>query len=101
MTQPANQSPAENQTEKIIDSLKYEIESLKSQLKKKDDRIATQDTILKQISESHSAEVRAYEDLEGKMEDVIDMLRRGVPHLDILDYLKVKDSNEFQFRKLW
>jgi len=35
MTQPANQSPAENQTEKIIDSLKYEIESLKSQLKKK------------------------------------------------------------------
>jgi len=56
---------------------------------------------LKQISESHSAEVRAYEDLEGKMEDVIDMLRRRVPHLDILDYLKVKDSNEFQFRKLW
>ena len=101
MTTPNTQSPTDNQTEKIIDSLKYEIESLKSQLKKKDDRIATQDVMLKQISESHSAEVRAYEDLEDKMEDVIDMLRKRVPHSDILDHLKVKDSNEYQFRKLW
>ena len=101
MTQSNTQSPTENQTEKIIESLKYEIESLKSRLKKKDDRIASQDFILKQISESHSAEVRAYEDLEGKLEDVIDMLRKRAPHGDILDYLKVKDSNEFQFQKLW
>jgi len=101
MTQPTNHSPTENQTEKIIDSLKYEIESLKSQLKKRDDRMAAQDVILRQISESHTAEVRAYEDLEGKMQDVIDMLRKRVPHADILDFLKVKDSNEYQFRKLW
>ena len=96
MPQPNTQSPIDNQTEKIIDSLKYEIESLKSQLKKKDDRIASQDVILKQISESHSVEVRAYEDLEGKLEDVVDMLRKRVPHGDILDYLKVKDSNEMR-----
>ena len=101
MTIPNTQSPTDNQTEKIINSLKYEIDSLKSQLKKKDDRIASQDVILKQISESHASEVRAYEDLEGELEDVIDMLRKRVPHGDILDYLKVKDSNEYQFRKLW
>ena len=59
MTESNTQSPTGNQTEKIIDSLKYEIESLKSQLKKKDDRIATQDVMLQQISESHTAEVRA------------------------------------------
>jgi len=62
MTTPNTQSPTDSQTEKIIDSLKYEIESLRSQLKKKDDQIASQDVILKQISESHHAEVRAYED---------------------------------------
>jgi len=101
MTISNTQSPKDNQTEKIIDSLKYEIESLKSQLKKKDDRIASQDVMLKQIMESHSTEVRAYEDLEDKVQDVIDMLRKRVPHGDILDYLKVKDNNEYQFRKLW
>ena len=101
MTTSNTQSPTDNQTDKIINSLKTEIEALKSQLKKKDDRIASQDVILKQISESHASEVRAYEDLEDKMEDVIDMLRRRAPHGDILDYLKVKDSNEYQFRKLW
>ena len=101
MTESNTHSPTDNQTEKIIDSLRYEIESLKSQLKKKDNRIASQDVVLKQIMESHGAEVRAYEDLEDKLEDVIDMLRRRTPHGDILDYLKVKDSNEFQFRKFW
>ena len=101
MTNSNTQSPIDIQTEKIIDSLKYEIESLKSQLKKKDDRIASQDVMLKQIMESHSTEVRAYEDLEDKVQDVIDMLRKRVPHGDILDYLKVKDNNEYQFRKLW
>jgi len=101
MTTPNTQSPTDNQSEKIIDSLKNEIESLKSQLKKKDDRIASQDVILKQISESHTIEVRAYEDLEDKLEDVIDMLRKRIPHGDILDFLKAKDSNEYLFRKLW
>ena len=101
MTISNTQPPTDNQTEQIIDPLKTEIESLKSHLKKKDDRIGSQDVILKQISESHSAEVRAYEDLEGKLEDVIDMLRKRVLHGDILDFLKVTDSNEFQFRKLW
>jgi len=101
MTTPNTQSPTDNQTEKIIDSLKNEIASLKSQLKKKDDRIASLDVMLQQISESHTAEVRAYEDLEDKMEDVIGMLRKRVPHSDILEYLKVKESNENQFRKLW
>ena len=57
--------------------------------------------MLKQIMDAHHAEVRAYEDLESKFEDVIDKLRKRVPHGDILDFLKVKDSNEYQFRKLW
>ena len=57
--------------------------------------------MLDQLTDGHTSEVRAYEDLEGKLEDVIDMLGKRVPHLDILDYLKVKDSNEYQFQKLW
>ena len=101
MTDPNNQPTLAPQDKELIRFLRNEIPSLKSELKKKDDRIASQDVILKQILESHSAEVRAYEDLEGKMDDVIDMLRKRVPHGDILDFLKVKDSNEFQFRKLW
>ena len=100
MTTPNTHSPTENQSENIIDSMKTEIASLKSQLKKRDDRIASLDVMLKQIMESHSAEVRACEDLKD-MDDVIDMLRKRVPHGDILEYLKVKDSNEYQFRKLW
>jgi glutathione synthase/RimK-type ligase-like ATP-grasp enzyme len=101
MTALNSQSPTENQNEKIIGSLRNEISELKSQLEKKDDRIASQDVILKQISGSHSAEVRAFEDLEGKLEDVIEMLRKRVSHGDILAHIKLKDSNEFQFRKLW
>ena len=100
MTTPNNHPVPDNKNEETEKFLRYEIADLKSQLKKKDDRIASQDFILRQISESHSTEVRAYEDLEGKMEDVIDMLRKRVPHGDILDFLKVKDSNKYQFRKL-
>jgi hypothetical protein len=44
--------------------------------------------------ESHNAEVRAYEDLEDQLEDVIEKLRNRVPHSDILDFLKVKDRNQ-------
>jgi predicted RNase H-like nuclease (RuvC/YqgF family) len=101
MTESNNQSPTDNQNGKIIDSLRYEIASLKFQLTKKDDRISTLDAMLNQIMESHSAETRAYENLKDKLEDVIDKLRKRVPHGDILDFLKVKDSNEYQFRKLW
>ena len=101
MTESNTQSHTDDQTEKIIDSLKYEIASLKSQLKKKDDRIASLEVMLNQLTDGHTSEVRAFEDLEGKLEDVIEMLRKRIPHGDILDYLKVKDSNEYQFRKLW
>ena len=49
--------------------------------------------MLNQIMESKTAEVRAYEDLEGKLEDVIEMLKNRVAHSDILEWLKVKDRN--------
>jgi predicted RNase H-like nuclease (RuvC/YqgF family) len=101
MTTPNNQSLTDNQNKKIIDSLRYEIASLKSQITKKDDRISTLDAMLNQIMESHSARVRDYEDIEDKLREVIAMLRRRVPHGDILDFLKVQDSNLFQFKKLW
>ena len=92
MTTPNTHSPTDNQPEKIIEFLKNEIASLNSRLKKKDGRIASLDVMLNQVMETHAAEARAYEDLEGKLEDVVEMLRRKVPHLDILDFLKVKDS---------
>jgi hypothetical protein len=49
--------------------------------------------MLNQVMQSHTAEVRAGEDLQGKLEDVVDMLRKRVPHGDILEYLKVKDRD--------
>jgi predicted RNase H-like nuclease (RuvC/YqgF family) len=101
MTEPNNHTPTGNQNEKIIDSLRNQISSLKFQITKKDDRISTLDAMLNQVMESHSAETRAYEGLKDKLEDVIEMLRKRVPHGDILDYLKVKDSNQFQLKKLW
>ena len=93
MTEPNIQSPTNTRNEKILDSLRNEIESLKSRLKKKDEKIATLDVMLNQIVESHITEVRAYKHLEGKLEDVIEMLRKRMPHGDILDFLKVKDRN--------
>jgi len=96
MTDPNNHTPTYNQNEKIIESLRYEIADLKSALRKKDDRIATLDNMLNQVMEAHHAEVRAYEDLEDKLEDVVEMLRKRAPHLDILDFLKVRDNNEFR-----
>jgi chromosome segregation ATPase len=101
MTGPTNHTPTDNQNEKIIDSLRNKIASLKFQLTKKDDRISTLDVMLNQIRESNSAETRAYENLKDKLDDVIEMLRKRVPHGNILEHLKVKDSNQFQFRKLW
>jgi predicted RNase H-like nuclease (RuvC/YqgF family) len=93
MTEPNIHTLTDNQNEKIIESLRYEIADLKSALRKKDDRIATLDAMLNQVMESHHAEVRAYEDLEDKLKDVIEMLRKRVPHSDIFDFLKVKHSN--------
>ena len=84
-----------------MNSLRDEIESLKFQLKKKEDRVASLYGSINALVESHTTEVRAYEDVEGKLEDIIEKLRERVLHCDILDYLKVKDSNQFQFQKLW
>jgi len=92
MTQPNNHPIPDNKTEETEKFLRYEIADLKSALRKKDDEILTLNNMLKQIMEAHHAEVRAYEDLESKLEDVVEMLRKRVPHGDILDFLKVKDS---------
>jgi len=55
---------------------------------------------VKSSNGDHNAEDRTYEDLEDKLKDVIDWLRKRGPHSDILAYLKAKDINEFQFRKI-
>ena len=96
MTEPNTHALTDTQNEKIIESLRYEIADLKSRLTKKDERIATLDVMLNQIMESHHAEVRAYEELEDKLDAVIEKLRNRVPHSIILDYLKVKHSD-----RLW
>jgi predicted nucleic acid-binding Zn-ribbon protein len=94
MTEPNNHTLTDTQNEQTLNSLKNEIESLKFTLKKKEDRVASLDVMLNMVMESHTAEVRAYEDLEGKLEDVIEKLRGRVPHSDILDFLMVKDRNQ-------
>jgi len=93
MTESNNHTLTDNQNEQTLNSLRNEIASLKSRLTKKDDRIASLDVMLNTLMESHNGEVRAYEDLKDKLEDVIEKLRKRVPHSDILDYLKVKDRN--------
>jgi chromosome segregation ATPase len=93
MTEPNNHTLTDDQNEQALNSLRNEIASLKSRLTKKDDRITSLDAMLNQIMESHNAEIRAYEDLKDKLEDVIEKLRNKVPNSDILDYLKVKDRN--------
>ncbi len=93
MTDPNNQTLTDNPNEKTLNFLRDEIESLKFRLTKKEDRIASLDALLNTLMESHNAEIRAYEDLKDKLEDVIEKLRKRVPHSDILDYLKVKDRD--------
>jgi len=93
MTDPNDHILTDNGNEQALKFLRNEIAHLKSRLTKREDRIATLDAMLNQIIESHHAEVRAYEDLEDKLKDVIEKLRNRVPHSDILDYLKVKDRN--------
>ena len=87
MIDPNNHTPTDNQSKQALSSLKNEIESLKFRLKKKDERIASLDALLNTLMESHNAEVRAYEDLKDKLEDVIEKLRKRVPHSDILEFL--------------
>jgi hypothetical protein len=93
MTDPNDHTLTDKENEQTLKFLRNEIADLKSRITKKEDRIATLDIMLNQIMESKTAEVRAYEDLEGKLEDVIEKLRNRVPHSDILDYLKVKDRD--------
>ena len=93
MTEPNKHTFTNNQNEQTLNFLRDEIASLKARQTKKDDRIASLDALLNTLMESHNAEVRAYEDLKDKLEDVIEKLRNRVPHSDILDYLKVKDRN--------
>ncbi len=93
MTEPNNHPLTYNENEDTLHSLRIEIADLKSRLTKKDERIATLDVMLNQIMESHHAEIRAYEDLEDKLDVVIEKLRNRIPHSIILDFLKVKHSN--------
>ena len=93
MTESNNHPPTDNQDEQTLRFLRNEIADLKSRLNRKDDRIATLDVMLNQMMDSQHAEIRAYEDLEDKLEDIIENLRNRVPHSDILDWLKVKDRN--------
>ncbi len=94
MTDTNNHTLTANQNDQTLNALRNEIDSLKFQLTKKDDRIATLDVMLNMVMEGHTAEVRAYEDLEDKLKDVIEKLRDRVPYSDILDYLKVKDRDQ-------
>ena len=93
MTEPNDHTLTDNQGEQTLNFLRDEIADLKSRLTKKDDRIASLDVMLNTVMESHTAEVRAYEDLKDKLEDAIEMLRNKVPHDHILDHLRVKDRN--------
>ena len=95
MTEPNNHTLTDNQNEQSLNFLRNEIDSLKFTLKKKEDRIASLDVMLKMVMEGHHAEIKAYEDLEDKLKDVIEKLRERVPHSDILDFLKAKDRNGF------
>jgi predicted nucleic acid-binding Zn-ribbon protein len=94
MTESNNHTLTDNQNEETLNSLRNEIASLKFRLKKKEDRIASLDALLNTLMESHNAEVRAYEDLKDKLEDVIEKLKNRVAHNDILDYLKSKNRNQ-------
>jgi len=96
MIEPNNHPPTDPQTEELIRSLKNEITSLKSNLEKKDDRIETLENMVNTTMKCLNARTRGWEDLEDKLQDVVDMLRKRVPHCDILDFLKVRDSEEMR-----
>jgi len=60
MTEPNNHTLAENQNEQSLNFLRNEIADLKSRLTKKDDRIASLDTMLNTVMEGHHSQIRAY-----------------------------------------
>ena len=68
MTDPNNHTLADNQNDEALNSLRNEIADLKSRLTKKDDRIASLDTMLNTVMEGHHSQIRAYQDLEDKLE---------------------------------
>jgi len=94
MTNPNNHTHTDYPNDQTLNSLRNEIESLKFQIKKKEDRIASLDALLNSVMENHNAEVRAYEDLKDKLEGVIEKLRNRVSHSDILDSLESKSRNQ-------
>ncbi len=83
---------ADNQNEELIKSLKNEITSLKFRLEKKEEKITTLDNMLNSTMKCLNAERHACADLKDKLEDVIEMLKKRVPHGDILEFLRVKDD---------
>ena len=96
MSDPDIYPPVDPQNEELIRCLKNEITSLKSKLEKKDDRIETLENMVNTTMKCLNARTRGWEDLEDKLEDVVEKLRKRIPHCDILDFLKVKDSNEMR-----
>ena len=101
MTEPNIHPPADPQNEELIRSLRNEITALKSKLEKKDERVTTLENMVNTTMTCLNARTHDWGDLEDKLQDVVEMLKKRVPHGDILDFLKVKDSNEYLFRKLW
>ena len=96
MSDPDIYPLADPQNKELIRSLKNEIISLKSKLEKKDDQIVTLENMVNTTMKCLNARTRGWEDLEDKLEDVVEKLRKRIPHCDILDFLKVKDSNEMR-----
>ena len=96
MNDPDIYPPVDPQNDELIRSLRNEIDSLRSKLQKKDDRIETLNNMLNTTMKCLNARTLGWADLEDKLLDVIDMLRKRVPHGDILDFLKVRDSDEMR-----
>ena len=92
MTDLNNHPLADNQNEELIKSLRNEISSLRSHLEKKEEKIAALDTMLNTTLECLKAERHACADIQDKLEDVIEMLKKRVPPGDILYFLRVKDD---------
>jgi len=96
MSDPNIYPRVDPQNEELIRCLKNEITSLKSKLEKKDDRITTLENMVNTTMKCLNARTQGWEDLNDKLLDVVDMLRKRVPHCDILDFLKVRDSEEMR-----
>ena len=60
LSEPNNHTLTDNQNEQTLNSLRNEIASLNFRLTKKDDRIASLDTMLNTVMEGHHSQIRAY-----------------------------------------